>query len=1081
MPKLVAALIALFSFQCCTGSQDPLLERQATAATNITFTNTIFETDDFNVLKYEYIYNGGGIGVGDFDNNGLPDLYFAGNMVPDALYLQQTPWSFKEVVITPSTDTFWTAGVNVHDVNGDGYEDIYLSVLSPEGRASPNRLYLNKGLGSDSLPTFEEVATRYGVADAGYGTHSAWVDLENDGDLDLFVLNNAIEENGRNLLRGTDTTGTASSTDVLYLNTDDSTGNASFVKSAVLKSEGWGLGLVPGDFNQDGRTDVYVANDFWSEDQFLINRGDGGLEQRAKQSFPHTSRNSMGVDAADLNNDGRLDIVTVDMLPNTNSRQKTMFAELPSRVDERAYRAGYGRQYIRNALQIDMGDGTYADLALQMGAAATDWSWAPLLADFNNDGYRDLFISNGYPKDVTNHDFVDFGQNTVHFGKDAEIAERLNGALNEIGGVHQPNVIYQNGPDLNFSPSDWLSDEPTYSNGAVYVDLDLDGDLDLVTNNINEPAGVYRNQSRERSPETTNYLRVDLNGPVGNPDGLGAKLYAFLANGEVSYLEQQRQRGYLSTIGATLHFGLAGELRIDSLAVRWPDGGGQVVRGVAANQVVSLRHEDASERALPFSFPVRTAPALSAQKLKDAPVHRESKYSDLNSHALAVRDNSKLGPVVATADLDGDGTPEIAVGGAAGQTTKIYTYDEAQLAPYQSLPSTESSEATSLEFFDADGDGDDDLYIGNGSSEFAPRPERYRDRLYRNEGGRLILDPTALPDLRTVTSSIVSGDVDGDGDPDLFVGARNEVGNYPRSAPSLLLVNEAGKFSVRKEFDLGLVTAAVWGEFDDQPGPDLVVVSEYGAPQISRGSGDALRFEPLADVGEGWWYSVSAGDVDNDGQTDLLLGNVGLNSSYRASATEPLTVRVDDYDNNGTLDPIMLQYIQGQAHPVHPRNTLGRQLPGFKRQATTYAQYGTWTGRNMPPVSEAGFELRATEFRSFYLHNDGGKFTALPLPTMGQTAPIRDAILTTDARGRPIFLAVQNDYATEVLGGRLDAGNGFALRLDGDGKLIVDHHYWSVRGDARSLVRLGDDVLVGVNDGPMLRYVSRPSSQQIMK
>ena len=577
--SLFAPLVIVLSLVICCSScergEAHLLDRQDAAALGVDFVNVLTETDTFNPLLFEYIYNGAGVATGDFDGNGLPDLFFTGNMVSCRLYLQTEPWKFTDVTEAAGLTTdVWVAGVSVHDVDGNGYDDLYLAALTPEVSRqfnSPNLLYLNSGPDEEGRLRFREAAAEYGIDDARYGTHSAWFDLEGDGDMDLYVLNNSVEEQGRKLMRGTDTTGTAVSLDVIYENRGPGA-DTMFVATDLIRSEGWGLGVVPQDFNLDGRTDLYVANDFISEDGYLVNIGDGTLSWQTQEAFAHTSKNSMGVDAGDLNNDGRPDLVSVDMLPDDNLRQKTMFGDISFSVDDRADQMGYGRQYVHNALQVNNGDGTFSDLAFQTGTAATDWSWSPLLADFDNDGYRDLFISNGYPKDITNRDFVDYSQVNAMFGKDEEIFRKVNDALQAAGGVHQPNFIYRNGADLNFERTNWMEDTPTYSNGAVYVDLDNDGDLDLVTNNINEPAGIYRNQSRELDPEGNRYLQFDVRGGEGNPDGLGTKVYLRNRDGWVSYAEHQRQRGYLSNVGNVVHFGVGNREVIDTVMVVVPGG-----------------------------------------------------------------------------------------------------------------------------------------------------------------------------------------------------------------------------------------------------------------------------------------------------------------------------------------------------------------------------------------------------------------------------------------------------------------------------------------------------------------------------
>ena len=1050
----------------CTDPDAPRFELLDPTRTGVDFRNDLEENDTVNILQYEYLYNGGGVGVGDFDRDGRPDLFFAGNLVSSELYLQRGDLHFAKVTEAAGLTTDrWCAGVLVGDIDGNGYEDIYLSVLHPgDERPSPNLLFLNDGpTGPDSIPRFREVAAAAGVDDPGFGTQAALVDYDRDGRLDLYVLNNSLENYPRTIAKGTDTLGRGASVDRLYRNVSAPGEDPRFEPVDQIRTEGWGLGVAVQDFDRNGYPDLYVGNDFMSNDFLLVNHG-GRFTDSITQRMPHQSKNTMGVDVGDLNNDGFPEIVTVDMLPDDNQRRKTMFPDIPFAHQAQELRSGYNVQYVRNTLQRNNRDGTFSDVALQAGIAATDWSWAPLLADFDNDGLRDLFVSNGYPRDVTDRDFIDYAQQVDMFGTQEARYQAVSRALDELGGVYQQDYIFRNRGELSFSPTDWLPDDPTYANGAVIVDLDSDGDLDLVTNNINQPARIYRNLSREQYPDSSHYLTVRLAGPAGNPDGLGATVYVVSGNLRM-VAEQQRERGYLSTVDPRLHFGLGTRGTVDSLVVRWPDGRIATRAGFAADQRIELRYAESSPIAnqeVRF-FPV-PSPTLEPAAFDSLPVHRESPYTDFDRFALLLRDNSHDGPCLAVTRTD-----RLIFGGAAGQAVKVYGLNDGR--ELQTLAATEDSEATQLLLFDYDGDGDEDLYVGNGSSEFIGREEHYRDFVYRNDGGQFVLDPEALPELQVPTGAVAVADLEGDGDLDLFVGARQEPGRYPFPPTSYLLRNDGGHFVVEDELDAGMVTGAVWQDLNGDGRPDLATVGEYASLQIFWNGSEDWTAVPADPNLTGWWYCLIANDLDGDGDVDLLAGNVGLNSLYTASPEQPLTVYADDYDGNGAIDPIVTAYLEGENHPVHPRNTLGRQLPSLKRQFPDYATYGRWTDRQMPALSEKGLRLDAREFRSVWLENDGaGSFLPHFLPAEAQAAPIRAAAPTTLPDGRPALLVVQNDYATEVLGGRLDAGTGFALTLGADDKVEVLTDYWSVRGDARSLARWHDYWLVGMNSGQVRTY-----------
>ncbi|MEM1357334.1 MAG: CRTAC1 family protein, partial [Bacteroidota bacterium] len=737
-------LIFLLLLALCYGC-GPSENTLFTPIAGIDFANTIPENDSVNIIVFEYIYNGGGVGVGDFDQDGNPDLVFSGNYVSSRLYLQKNSWEFTDVTETAGLTTeVWCSGVNVADVDGNGWEDIYFTTLNPSGeKDTPNLLYLNQGTNAEGSPTFIEAAAEYGLDDRSYGIHSAWFDYENDGDLDLYLLNNAIEQYNRNVAKGTDTTGRGKSVDRIYRNE-----NNRFANTEEIQTEGWGLGVAVQDFNFDGFADIYVANDFLSNDFLLINQEGKGFRDELRERLPHQSRNSMGIDVADLTGDGQPEIMVVDMLPDDNRRVKTMFGDIPHQGDRTERQRGYAQQYIRNTLQLNNGDGTFSDIAFQAGVAATDWSWTPLLADFDNDGDRDIYVSNGYPKDITNKDFIDFSDQATQFGTRESQLKTVMEALAEVEGVHQPNYFFRNDGELQFTEADWLPEEPTYSNGGVFVDLDRDGDLDLVTNNINEPAGLYRNNLRERAPESAHYLLLDLEGPTGNPDALGTKVW--LSYGDTThYHDHYRQRGYLSTVDQLVHFGLGRNTKADKLVIQFPDETGKTLTDVPVDQVLTVAWEPGLSPIMAPSSAHKKA-ALTAVPLINGPVHQESSYSDFDAYALALRDKSRNGPALAAIDLEGDGIDELVFGGAAGQPVTIWKQEtngpidqntNTALTQVQSLGETEQSEAVFIKVGDADQDGYDDVYIYNDNSELGSPAAAEPMFYYRGGSDGLVLSP----------------------------------------------------------------------------------------------------------------------------------------------------------------------------------------------------------------------------------------------------------------------------------------------------------------------------------------------------
>ncbi len=1043
--------------------------------TGITFENTIIESDRFNILNFHYIYNGGGVGVGDFDKNGFPDLVFTGNQVDSKLYLNDGSFSFRDVTEQAQFKTTgWNTGVSIVDINADGWEDIYISVggLNCKGNCQ-NQLFIHQGFTTEGIPFFKESATEYGLLDGLYTQQAAFFDYDLDGDLDVYLLRNIMDARDKNVPAPKRYL-PQKSADALLENIG--TKEQPFFKevsdSLNIDHRGYGLGIAINDFNADGRPDIYIANDFLSDDILYLNTPNEGFKEISQSVLKHTSYNAMGVDVADLNADGLPEILVLDMLPETHERQKRTTGFMNYNKYLLALKEGYTPQYIRNTLQIHNGflNGQllpFSELGYMTGIYNTDWSWAPLLADFDNDGDRDIYITNGYGKDITDLDFINYSNQQMGFGTKEAQRETLWKMIQEMPDNKMPDYLFENEGLLRFKNqvSNWLPEKKSISNGAVYVDLDQDGDLDLVTNTINEPAFVLENQTIKQELKKNNYIKINLSSTTNNTAAIGATVEVITGKKrQTAY--HSRIRGYLSSMGNSIHFGLGDTGIVDTIRVSWPNNKQEsILINVAVNQTISISDKEAVVKEKIKEQKVATVLRKDTLMSHVLGVHQEDHYQDFNSQPLLMQQLSRQGPCMVSANIDRKEGDELFIGGAKGQASKLCFEKEGNL-DCQSFSST-IGEVQDAVFFDVDGDEDQDLYVVFGGAALPFSKTNYQDHIYLNNGfGNFDNTNFKVSPAISSSSCVRAHDFDKDGDIDLFVGGRVVPQKYPTTPESYLLQNDEGGFSdITKRVapalrEIGMVTDASWVDYDGDGWQDLIVVGEWMPITIFKNNNGQLQNPFTIPYSNGLWTVISTADFDKDGDQDFILGNQGWNTKLQASITEPITIIAEDIDQNGSPDPLIGQYYknrkgQRQLYPIHARDDVVRQLVQVKGQFRSYAAFAEATFDELIPSSNIE-QLIVDNLSSSYLENKGnGEFELRALPQVAQIAPIQD-ILTYDLNkdGHLDILAIGNDYSAESNGGRHDAMNGIVLLGNSKGDFVelpTSKSGFFVPGDGRAI------------------------------
>ena len=1081
-----------------------LFTRMPAAYTGVRFENDLRESRDTNVFTYRNFYNGGGVAIGDLTGDGLPEVVLTSNQGGARLYLNEGKFRFRDITRDAGIveHAVWTTGVTMADVDGDGRLDIYIShagQTEPARRA--NALWINTGVGPDSIPHFSEEGAKFGVADQGYSTHAAFLDYDRDGDLDLFVINNSPRPVSSFGQRNTRNERDQYGGHKLYRNDGGRFVDVSAAAGIYGAEIGFGLGLGVADVNRDGWPDVYVSNDFFEHDYLYINKRDGTFAESLDRMMTVDSYFSMGMDIADVDNDGWPDVYTTDMLPEDEYRLRTMASFEGWDVYQTKVREGYHYQLMRNMLQRNNGNGTFSDVGQMAGVARTDWSWSALIADLDLDGRKDIFVTNGLVRDVTSQDYIAFlaNQETMDDATKTGKVDFLK-LINAMPSTRIPNYAFRNRGGMSFSNESlaWGLDTPSFSSGASYGDLDGDGAPDLVVNNVNQEAFVYRNNVRALEP-TNRYLQLRLDGDGKNRYAVGARVTLTIA-GEQLTQELYPARGFQSSVDYVLTFGIGARDSVERVRVDWPDGRTSELSHVAANQRLTVRQSGADSAASAAPADATASASVVATLLTDATtagqlpfVHHENDFIDFDRERLIPKMLSTEGPAMAVADVNGDGLDDVYIGGAKEQAGELLLQEQDGHFAKSNAALFEAdaiSEDVGAAFFDADQDGDRDLYVVSGGNEYSEMAPALQDRLYLNDGrGHFTKSADGLPLEAVSGSRVVAADYDGDGDQDLFVGGRSVPWRYGENPPSLLLRNDGrGHFtnetaSLAPELErVGMVTDAIWQDVDGDGRADLVVVGEWMPIAVfhNAGRGRLTRASsPGLEKSDGWWNRIVAGDFDRDGRMDFVVGNLGENTRLRASSTQPTTLLAKDFLGNAFLEQIVACYSQGRRYPIVLRDDLIRALPPLKARFLSYKDYATATMEEIFPAKEleGAIQKSAYTFASTLVHNDGrGAFTLVALPSAAQVAPMY-GLLARDLDGDgalDLLLAGNFDgFKPEI--GRASGSFGVALQGDGKGRFSPINPAASgffVPGQSRDIqsVRTRDDELIVVarnNDRPL--------------
>lgn len=1043
---IVVLFIALFSCEAPkeqSKNSPPLFKKLSADSTGVGFRNDLSEDFDTYFDYFAYVYNGGGVAIGDINNDGLPDIYFTGNEVENKLYLNKGSMKFEDITASAGVqgNGKWNNGVTMADVNGDGFLDIYVCKGgwhdAPEQRT--NLLYIN-----DGNLHFSEKAAEYGLAESDHSIHASFFDMDNDNDLDAYItsrpdsfdlpLSEMVRQ--RNLP-------SARSRDKLLIN-DNNKFHEIGKQAGITNNFGYALSVVTSDLNNDGYADIYVANDFAESDYMYINQHNGKFKEQIRTATNHISMYSMGTDVADINNDGLEDIMVSEMLPDDYKRSRVSMPSMDVEGFNSLVNSGMHKQYMHNVLHLNQGNGFFGDVSQLAGVTKTDWSWAVLMSDFDNDGRRDIFVANGYKRDVfdgdVHHKIAAFVQANMH--KYPTANDLLQRNFKNFISLYQPikvtDYAFRNEGSMKFSnvSAAWGLTDPSFSNGAAVGDLDNDGDLDLVINNIDDPAFIYENTTTSK-----NYLKVKLDGPKGNGNGLGAKVSVY-ANGGMQYFENKTVRGFLSSNEPIVHFGMDNVATADSVVVRWPDGKENRLTNVKSNQTLPINWNDATLRK---NIPVPPALFKETTVLVQPFVHKENEFNEYESQILLPHGFSKAGPFIASADIDSDGDEDLYIGGAAGQAGALYTQDKGKFTRKQTAAFEKDKmfEDAGVAFADIDGDKDNDLYVASGGASFPDGHELYNDRVYINDGKGNFTAGARIP-TKTSASCVTVFDADGDGDNDIFRGSQVRFNLYPDIPRSYLLVNDNGVLS-DKTSDLapillepGLVKTATAADLNGDKKPELIVTGEWMPVRIFSQKNNKLEdvtTDYIDAKTNGWWNKVVADDIDGDGDIDLLAGNLGENYKFKASEEKPFMVYAKDFDDNGTNDIFLARYLNDSlVVPIRGRECTSQQMPLIANRFPTFVSFASTDLRGIIGEGiDQALHYKAFMFSSAIFVNNNGKFTIQPLPVEAQLS-VANAFVVRDINGDGMkdIVVAGNKFDTEVETTPADASVGVYLENAGN-------------------------------------------------